>query len=122
MSISATRQYASAIAVVSGVYAIGSASASMTGVSGIGGWIMLAVGILALVHGVILLTPAARSIGTASGPLMLLWATVMLLQQALAAMMPTGGDMAWDAGMVAIAVLMLVSGVIMTVRRGESGM
>ncbi|MCA1588627.1 MAG: hypothetical protein LC744_08270 [Chloroflexi bacterium] len=121
MRMSATRLYASAIAIVSGVYAIGS-STSMLGVGGIGGWVMLVLGLVVLAHGVVLLTPAARSLGAASGPLMLLWGTLMLLQQALAVAMPMSGDMAWDAGMVAIAVLMLVSGVIMSTRRRESRM
>jgi hypothetical protein len=121
MTISATRLYASAIAIVSGIYAIGS-SATMMGMSGIGGWVMLAVGLVVLVHGVVLLTPAARLLGTASGPLMLLWATVMLLQQGLAAVMPMTADVAWDAGMVAIATLMLVSGVIMTRRQTHTPM
>jgi hypothetical protein len=53
---------------------------------------------------------------------MLLWATVMLLQQGLGALMPMTADMGWDAGMVAIAILMLVSGAIMVTRPGESGM
>jgi hypothetical protein len=79
-----------------------------------------------LVHGTVILTPAAQRIGRISGPAMLLWAGVMLANQALAATMPTwtmgrpmmgSGSMAWDGGMVAIAVLMLISGLIMA-RRG----
>ena len=129
MKISATRLYASAIAIVSGIYAVTSALWGMGSAMpmgdealGVGPWVMLAVGVVVLVHGAALLTPAARWLGSASGPLMLLWATVMLLQQALAAAMPMTADMGWDAGMVALAVLMGVSGVIMTRREPHTPM
>jgi hypothetical protein len=129
------RLYASAIAIVSGVYSMASPMAvAMRGpmgdlAAGFGasGWIMLALGIVVLVHGIVLLTPAASALGRASGPLMILWATIMLVNQALLATMPgmgpgmremmtspMTGPMGWDAGMVAVAVLMLVSGLIMT--------
>lgn len=87
---------------------------------GISGLVMLAVGIVVLVHGVALLTPVADRISQASGPLMIGWSTIMLLNQALAATMmdgPMTAGMGWDAGMVAIAILMLISGLIMTTRR-----
>ncbi|MFB6155810.1 MAG: hypothetical protein ABEJ22_07935 [Haloferacaceae archaeon] len=101
------------------------------------------VGVVALVHGVVLLTPTAARLGNASGPLMVGYAAVMLLLQAWAAtgmrmsgmdgggmdggMDGTGGmgdvsgtmAMHWDAGMVALALLMLASGVLMLVRREE---
>lgn len=136
MQVSCTRLYASSIAVVSGVYALLSAS-GMTGVGlpvdrggvGVVGWIMFALGVVVLIHGIMLLTAAASRIGSASGPLMLVWAVVMLLTQALGAGMPglampgfaggMRGGMGWDAGMLAIAVLMLVSGLIM-MRPGSS--
>lgn len=131
METSATRLYASSIAIVSGVYAIGSALTSMgarMGMSmqsgdglGVAGWIMLVIGVVVLVHGAVLLVGPLAAFARLSGPLMIVWAVVMLAQQALAALVPgfamTGGAMAsaatWDAGMVAIAMLMLVSGLIM---------
>ncbi len=99
----------------------------MTDALGIGGWIMAGLGIIVLAHGSILLTPAADRLGRHSGPLMVLWAVVMLLNQALSALVSGWGmsdsgmgggammtGMGWDAGMVAIAVLMLASGLIMS--------
>lgn len=95
---------------------------------------MVVVGIVVTVHGIILLTPAVTRLGRASGPLMILWAAIMLLNQApLAAVggwgmpgsamggSPMTSEMGWDAGMVAVAVLMLASGLIMS-RRPASGM
>jgi hypothetical protein len=95
----------------------------------------------------VLLTPAAARLGGASGPLMLGYAALMLLNQLRLAAgwttMGTGGTggagmggtgmdgmgstagaaaMGADAGMVAIAVLMLASGIIMTVRPGMGTM
>jgi hypothetical protein len=141
---SSTRLYASSIAIVSGLYAIGLATVAMmqapmmTDVSatlGVGGWIMLAVGIVVLVHGIILPTPAVGVLGRRSGPLMVLWAAIMLLDQGLFAAVPGWGmteargdmdspmtsGMGWDAGMVAIAVLMLVSGLIMSSHGSSDG-
>ncbi len=120
--ISDTRLYASSIAIVSGVYAIGSvaldlaAAPMMTDVTatlGIGGWIMLAIGVVVLVHGVLLLTPAADQMRRISGPLMILWAAIMLLDQWLLGMTSSMMGMGADAGMIAVAVLMLASGLIM---------
>lgn len=55
---SATRLYASSIAIVSGLYSIGPAAWPMMSTPmmtdaalGIGGWIMLGLGIVVLVHG-----------------------------------------------------------------------
>jgi len=124
-----TRLYASSIAIVSGVYAIGSvaldlaAAPMMTDVTatlGIGGWIMLAIGVVVLVHGVLLLTPAADQMHRVSGPLMILWAAIMLLDQWLLSMTSSMMGMGADAGMIAVAVLMLASGLIM-VRSATSG-
>jgi hypothetical protein len=122
-----TRLYASAIAIVSGTYSIVSAAASGMASMPTSASIMLAAGVAALVHGTVLLTPVAARVGRVSGPLMLLWAAVMLGNQALAATLPDwtmaqpmrgAGSMTWDGGMVAIAILMLASGLIMTRRGG----
>lgn len=133
------RMYGGAIGVVSGLYAILMAGADLVDVPrtdsmeapGIGGWVMLAVGVAALIHGILLFTPVATGMGGVSGPLMLLWATVMVGNQVLAAsvadwgmagtgMGMEGADsnlMEWDPGMVAIGVLMFISGLIMIGRR-----
>ena len=121
-----TRLYGSAIAIVSGAYSIAVATSGGMGSMATSASVMLIVGVAALLHGAALLTPAADRFMAASGPLMLLWAAAMLGNQALAATMPgwamqrpmMGSPMAWDGGMVAIALLMLVSGLIMTRRRG----
>ena len=143
MNGSTTRQYGAAIALVSGLYSLISA----TGGGGLrgtnSGWLMLLLGIVVVVHGVVLLTPYASRLGTASGPLMIGYSLVILLNQALVGTTGSmnwgmgggmgsgmgsgmnggmGGGMgstmtagmAWDLGMVALAVLMLISGVIMT--------
>lgn len=110
-----TRLYASAIAVVSGVYSIASALADGMGSMATGATVMLVVGAVVIAHGVALLTPFAGRLGRASGPLMVLWAVIMLGNQVVAATSDSMmGAMAWDGGMVAIAVLMLASGLIMT--------
>ena len=120
MSVNAdTRLYASAIAIVSGVYSIGAVAGHGMGSMAMSASIMLIVGAAVLVHGIVLLTPAAERLGRASGPLMVLWAGIMLANQLLATTiwagsMPSGGSMTWDGGMLAIAVLMLSSGLIMT--------
>jgi len=144
--VSTTRLYGASIAVVSGVYSLFQAT-SGAGMSG-SAWVMAALGAVVLVHGVVLVTPAASALGRASGPLMIGYSVLMLANQAWLASMAgdgTSGDgmgggmmdsgsmndgmqsgmdaasaMGADAGMVAIAVLMLASGVIMA--RRESGM
>lgn len=146
MELSATRLYASSIAIVSGTYslvaaggAIGQAPPMTGGLAalGIGGLVMLVVGLAVLFHGIALITPAAARIRRVSGPLMIFWALIMLGNQALLRAMPgwgmggsmggpMGGSMAsplgWDPGMVAIALLMLSSGLIMTRGRTAAGM
>lgn len=131
--LSTMRLYGSSIAVVSGAYSLylattGPAMATTD-------WGMLLLGVVVLLHGVILLTPLAARLGRASGPLMIGYAALMLLVQAWMATMNPMGDgmndgmesgaamepgaaMGADPGMVAIALLMLASGVIMTARRG----
>jgi hypothetical protein len=126
MTVSTTRLYAASIAVVSGVYAIASASIGLRDEPmlleadrTLAGWVMLGIGAVVLVHGLILLTPAERAIGRASGPLMVLWAVIMLVQQWLVGMSAERSMMPMmdaDPGMVAIAILMLVSGLIMIAR------
>lgn len=125
--LSTMRLYGSAIAIVSGLYAIylSTAGAGMANSA----WFMLAIGIVVFVHGALLLTPAASTIGAASGPLMITYAALMLINQGwLASMdgagqggMPMDGAMSWNVGMVAIALLMLVSGAIMTSRSMDEG-
>jgi hypothetical protein len=137
--ITDTRLYGAAIGVVSGGYSLWSASMGTT--MGTGGWLMAVLGVVVIVHGALLLTDVADRIGDASGPLMIAYSVLMLLNQALVGsgmmdgmggtgmdgQMGMGGStmtgMGWDAGMVALATLMLVSGVIMS-RDGasESGM
>lgn len=147
--VSTARLYGSAVAVVSGLYSLLVSTSGMRMTAS--GWLMLLLGAVVLVHGVALLTDLADRLGDASGPLMIVYAVLMLLNQAwLAASDGTfggsgmdgtnggmggmggtggmGGAMGWDLGMVALAVLMLASGVIMTTRddamasgEGDSG-
>ncbi len=114
-----TRLYASAIAVVSGIYSLAAATTDGMGSMPMGDSVMLVIGVIVLVHGVVLLTPLANRLGRASGALMLLWAAIMLANQAFAASAgtPMMGEASWDGGMVAIATLMLASGLIMLRRR-----
>jgi hypothetical protein len=113
-----TRLYACAIALVSGIYSIASTIAGGMGRMPMGASVMLLLGIVVVVHGIVLLTPLAGRLVRPSGPLMIVWAVIMLANQLLTDTMSRGPMMAWDAGMVAVAVLMLASGVIMS-RRGE---
>ena len=130
--VSTMRLYGATIALVSGLY---SAYLSVTGMAmTAGAWFMLALGVVVFVHGVVLLTPAADRLGDDSGPLMLGYAALMLLNQlrlqfTVGTGMTNGGMgemgsmgptamMGTDPGMVAIAALMLASGVIMTIRDG----
>lgn len=111
------RLYGSVIAIVSGIYSIVSAIAGGMGSMAASASVMLVVGGVVLVHGLALVTPLADRIGRASGPLMILWAAIMLGNQGLAAATSSEsmmGEMTWDGGMVAIAVLMLASGLIMS--------
>jgi hypothetical protein len=137
--ISNTRLYGAAIAFASGLYALWSASMATRMTTG--GWLMAIVGVVVIVHGAVLLTDYADSLGGASGPLMIVYALVMLLNQFLlgAGVMnggtrsgspmgmnggmggsPMTAGMGWDAGMVVLAGLMLVSGVIMTRKRDSA--
>ena len=109
-----TRLYAGAIALVSGIYSIGSSMAGGTRMMPISDSVMLLVGIVVIGHGIVLLTPLAERLGHASGPLMLVWAAIMLANQLLAVATSRSMMATWDAGMVALAVLMLASGLIMS--------
>ena len=140
-----TRQYGAAIALVSGVYSLLSAVTGSGMMESNSGLLMALLGVVVVVHGVVLLTPYADRLGNASGPLMIGYSLVMLLNQALVGVTGSvnwgmgsgmgsgmnggmsGGmgssmtaGMGWDLGMVALAVLMLISGVIMTNRRNDS--
>ena len=135
--VSNTRLYGAAIAFVSGLYSLWSASTASRMVTS--GWLMAVLGVVVLVHGAVLLSGYADRLGAASGPLMVAYALVMLLTQALlgTGMMNDGSGMgmgsemggsavtagmSWDAGMVSLAVLMLLSGLIMLRDGGmESG-
>jgi hypothetical protein len=111
-----TRLYGSAIAIVSGIYSVAAAGSDGMGSMPVNDSVMLVLGIVVLAHGIALLTPLADRFGRASGALMLVWAGIMLGNQALAATSssaPMMSDASWDGGMVAIAVLMLASGLIM---------
>jgi hypothetical protein len=99
-------------------------------------WITILLGVVVLVHGVALLTPLASRLGNASGPSMIGYSVIMLSNQALlaglldgtaligGAMGPSVGDstmgpeaipgMGPDAGMAALALLMLISGALVT--------
>ncbi|NHX35784.1 MULTISPECIES: hypothetical protein [Halolamina] len=139
--VSDTRLYGAAIAVVSGGYSLWSASTATA--MGTSGWLMALLGVVVIVHGAVLLTGSADRLGDASGPLMIGYSVLMLLNQVLVGTGVTGGmgggmnggmdggtmggttagtaGMGWDAGMVALAILMLVSGVIMTQQRDPDG-
>lgn len=127
--VSNTRLYGAAIAFASGLYSLWSASMASRMVAS--GWIMSILGVVVIVHGAILLTDLAPRLGEMSGPLMIVYAVVMLVNQALlgtgimddgSGMGMTDGmggstmtaSMGWDAGMLFLAVLMLLSGFIMT--------
>ncbi len=141
-----TRQYGAAIALISGVYSLVSATGGSGMMGSNSGLLMAVLGVVVVGHGVVLLTPSASRLGNASGPLMIGYSLVMLLNQALVGvtdsanwgMGMSGGmgsgmnggmsggmgstmtaGMGWDLGMVALAVLMLISGVIMMNRSGS---
>ena len=140
--VSNTRLYGASIALVSGGYSLW--SASMASTMGTGGWLMALLGAVVIGHGAVLLTDAADRLGDASGPLMIGYAVLMLLNQALLGTGMGGwgtmhdgamnggmgggmggstatAGMGWDAGMVALAALMLVSGVVMARDGGTDG-
>lgn len=102
--------YGGSISTVSGLYAL---YQSMAGTAAmIDMWGMTGMGLIVLVHGLLLFTSVAARIGRWNGPLMMLYAAIMLGNQFLLASM-------LDVGMVAIAALMGISGLIMYGRRDE---
>lgn len=124
--VSNTRLYGAGIAVASGGYSLWSATSGSTMTPS--SWVMLLLGFIVLVHGGILLTDYATRLGRASGHLMIVYGVVMVLNQAFLAgdifadLQGTNGGMGmnggmgtvgWDVGMVILALLMLLSGVIM---------
>ncbi|MDQ3689392.1 MAG: hypothetical protein M3406_05030 [Chloroflexota bacterium] len=62
-----TRLYASAIALVSGLYSIGSATAGGMGPMPIGDSVMLLVGIAVIAHGIVLLTRSPNASAAPAG-------------------------------------------------------
>lgn len=110
-----TRLYAASIAFVSGVYSVASSIGGGTDMMPMNDSVMLLVGIAVIAHGTVLLTPLAERLGRTSGPLMILWSTIMLANQAVSAMSDSMMT-SWDGGMVALALVMLASGVIMSRR------
>lgn len=117
------RLYGSAIALVSGAY---SAYLALAEPGSGPAWLMLALGLVVFGHGLALLTPLAARLGAASGPLMIVYALLMLANQAWMWSMRgsmrmdgMGSSAMWDPGMVAVALVMLASGVIMTTRSGS---
>ncbi|MDP2731166.1 MAG: hypothetical protein Q8O55_11900 [Dehalococcoidales bacterium] len=123
--MSTMRLYGGSIAIVSGGYSLYlSTTTGMT--MDTPAWLMLVLGLVVLIHGVILLTPLAGRLGGGNGIAMVVYSVLMLLNQGwMAAMRPPmgmasgvmTGNMTWNPGMVAIALLMLISGLIMTVRK-----
>jgi hypothetical protein len=109
-AIPTPRLYGAAIAIVSGIYSLLAAGDGMGMSMMAADWVMLVIGVVVLIHGVVLVTPVAANLGGISGPLMIVWGLVMLGNQLLAMMRA-------DGGMIAVASLMLVSGLIMTLRR-----
>lgn len=107
------RLYAATIALVSGIYSVASSIGGGTDMMPMNDAVMLLVGIAVIAHGTALLTPLAERLGRISGPLMIVWAAIMLTNQLVSgasdSMMTS-----WDGGMVALALLMLASGVIMS--------
>ncbi len=115
--VSDARLFGAAIALVSGANSLASAFGDGMGMMPMSDSIMVLVGLVVIAHGVVLLTPIADRIGSVSGPLMIVWAAIMLANQ-LSAALSESLTPAWG-GMVALAVLMLTSGAIMS-RRAAS--
>jgi len=122
--MSTMRLYGSVIALVSGGYSL-YLSTTVTIMSA-PAWFMLVLGLVVIVHGVLLLTPLASRLGAGSSIAMIVYSVLMLINQGWMWTMGTsmgmvGGvmtrSMGWNPGMIAIAALMLASGIIMAVRR-----
>lgn len=91
-----TRQYGAAIALVSGLYSLLSATVGSGMMGSNSGLLMGLLGVVVVVHGVVLLTPYASRLGNASGPLMIGYSLLMLLNQLLVGVT---GSADWEMGM-----------------------
>lgn len=117
-TISTMRLFGSAIALVSGGYSLYLSldAPAMT----LSIWVMIILGLIVILHGIILLTVYAADIESVSGPLMIGYAILMLLLQWWMEMDNPGmmmeEAMAADPGMIALAILMLFSGLVMARR------
>lgn len=129
--VSNTRLYGAAIAFASGLYSLWRASMGTRMTTSAS--LMLILGLVVVIHGAVLLTGYVDRLSGVSGPLMIVYAVLMLLNQAALATGMMGTDttdvgsmgngvgqsqmtaaMGWDPGMGALALLMLASGLIMT--------
>ncbi|WP_244605473.1 hypothetical protein [Halorhabdus rudnickae] len=88
-----TRQYGAVIGLVSGLYSLLSATASSGMMNSNSGLLMALLGVIVVIYGVVLMTPYADRLGHASGPLMIGYSLVMLLNQALVGVT---GSMNWE--------------------------
>lgn len=133
-SISTTRLYGGTIAIVSGLYSIFLSTMGMDGSPLMDGsptgLVMLILGVVVAAHGLVLFTEYAARIRKDSGMLMVSYAALMLLLQAWLPMQAPADGMNGmngttsaaamsDPGMVAIALIMLASGLIMNARMDE---
>ncbi len=114
----------SIIAIVGGGYSIYFSTTSATMNTSM--WLMLVLGLIVFIHGVLIMTRFASRLGRGNGVAMIIYSVLMLANQVWMETRETpigmnGGEMAestsWDPWMTVIAVLMLASGLIMTVRR-----
>lgn len=103
---STMRLYAAVIGIVSGTYSLTGPKAMM----GATPFLAALIGLVALSHGILLLTPYANRLGQYNGPLMVAYAAGMLFTSYAAWMRPMMGV---DRGMIALAALMLFSGLLM---------
>jgi hypothetical protein len=129
--VSETRLYGAVIAVTSGIYSLWSASVAPQLTTGM--IVMALVGVVVLVHGIVLVTALADQLANTSGPLMIGYSVIMILNQTLlgtGVLGMSGGSgmgmqegmgpsqmtsgMGVDAGLVFLAVIMLASCIIMT--------
>lgn len=127
MPESAIKLYAGSIAVVAGGYTVLSATRVGADLS-TAAWAMILLGAVVLAHGVAMFTQLADRRETAHGPSMVVYAVLLVLSQGWISMGGAGsaGDgsdggaafLGWDPGVVALAVLLLVSGIIMIEEAG----
>jgi hypothetical protein len=131
LECSNTRLYGAAIGLALGSYSL---YASTTGRMTLAAWVVALAGGVAVLHGLTLLTSLAGHLGDASGPLMLLYAMVLLGNQIIVWMTtpllatgrvqdlgPEPALMGVDEGMVVLTLLMFASGLITTMRGTDDG-